>query len=59
VRNHAKRLKTHFQNGSIYFPSEPFSPKCNILGEMNVERYDHRFVSVSGDYLAAYFLTKR
>jgi hypothetical protein len=32
VRNIAKRLKTHFQNGPIYFLNGPFSKKLNIFG---------------------------
>ena len=59
VRNLAKKLKTHFQNGLIYFFRGPFPPKRNILGAMNVERYNHRFISVSWGYLVAHFLYKR
>ena len=46
VKNIAKWLKTHFQNGPIYFLSGLFIPKCNILGGINVERYDHGFSSL-------------
>jgi hypothetical protein len=53
VKNLVKRLKTHFQNGSIYFPRGLFPPKRNIFGAMNVERYGHGFISVLGGYLAA------
>jgi hypothetical protein len=45
VKNLAKRLKTHFQNGSIYLLFEPFPKKCNILGGITAERYDHGFSS--------------
>jgi hypothetical protein len=48
VRNLTKRLKTHFQNGSISFSNWSFPPKRNILGAMNVERYGQRFMSVLG-----------
>jgi hypothetical protein len=59
VKNLAKRLKTHLQNGSIYFSRELFHKKLNILGAITVERYDHEFVSISVGYLSAYFLIKR
>jgi hypothetical protein len=36
-----------------------FPPKRNILGEINVEKYGHRFVSVSRGYLAPYFMRKQ
>jgi hypothetical protein len=45
VKNLAKRLKTHFQNGRIYFPSRSFPQKRNILGGITVERYLHEFSS--------------
>jgi hypothetical protein len=59
VMNLVNRLKTHLYNGSNYFPGELFPQTINILGEIIVERYDHRFVSVSGGYLSTYFLSKQ
>jgi hypothetical protein len=59
VRNLGKRLKTHLQNGSIYFSRVPFPQKVNILGEIIAERYDHIFVLVSVGDIPAYFLSKR
>jgi hypothetical protein len=38
-------LKTHLQNGSIYFSGVSFTQKINIFEEIIAERYDHRFSS--------------
>jgi hypothetical protein len=46
VRNIAKRLKTHLQNGLIYFLGKPFPQKLNIFGDITAERYDHGFSSL-------------
>jgi hypothetical protein len=45
VKNLAKRLKNHFQNGPIYFHCGPFPKKRNILGGIIAEIYDHGFSS--------------
>jgi hypothetical protein len=45
VKNLAKRLETHFQNGLIYFQHEAFPKKRNILGGIIAESYDHEFSS--------------
>jgi hypothetical protein len=38
VRNFSKWLKTHLQNGSIYFSRGSFPQKVNILGEITAKK---------------------
>jgi hypothetical protein len=58
MRNREKWLKTYLHNASIYFSHKSFPQNINILGEITAKRYDHEFVSISGGYLSAYFLSK-
>jgi hypothetical protein len=50
VKNLAKWLKSHFQNGSIYCPLELFPEKCNILGGITTEMYEHGFSSLKPQF---------
>jgi hypothetical protein len=51
MKNIAKWLKNHFQNGSIYFPFGSFPKKGNILGGITTERYDHIYILLKLQFL--------